>query len=140
MGFPGGYWPLLEMQARAIVRDWTDPLPVTTLSQQAQHTELIKYYQDLRTAVKECRKAEIPRNPFGDNVGLLEQASRELELERFDLEFSETEGFVCSARYTEPGSDKTEPMKTLMALQAVQQKSRGGGYLARAVFHGFLGE
>ncbi|KAJ4294128.1 hypothetical protein N0V90_007818 [Kalmusia sp. IMI 367209] len=141
LGFAGAYWPLLEMQARAIVREWTfSSHPTKTPAQSTQHAKLLEFYRDLRRAVKEGKKAEIPHNPFGDTVGAMEQASREFGLERFDLGFSETEGFICSARYTDPGSDKTEAMKTLMAIQSVRHQARDGAFLARAVFFGLHGE
>lgn len=119
VGFPGAYWPLFEMQARGIVRAWTSsnaPELACTRGQLVQRLELRDYYKNLRMAFKEGRKGEVPHNPFGDAVGALEQASRELQLERFDLGFSGTEGFICAARYIDPGSDKTEAMKTLMAV------------------------
>ncbi|KAL1606446.1 hypothetical protein SLS60_003850 [Paraconiothyrium brasiliense] len=143
VGYPGAYWPLFEMQARAIVNAWTSSssLKLTnTPSDVGQRSKLRRYYTDLRRAFKEGRKAEVPHNPFGDSLGLLEQASRELDLERFDLGSSEAEGFVCSARYTEPGSDKTEAMKTLMEVQRVQRRGRQGSFLARAVARGLMGK
>jgi len=142
VGYPGAYWPLFEMQARAIVHAWTSSSAVDhayTREQTDQRSKLREYYKALRKAFKEGRKEEVPHNPFGDAIGALEQASRELGLERFDLGSSETEGFVCSARYTDPGNDKMEAMKTLMAVQRVRREGRKGGFLARAVARGLLG-
>ncbi|KAJ4356546.1 uncharacterized protein N0V89_004580 [Didymosphaeria variabile] len=143
VGYPGAYWPLFEMQARAIVKAWTSPsLPelTNTPSHVEQRSKLRRYYADLRRTFKEGRKDEVPHNPFGDSLGALEQASRELDLERFDLGFSEAEGFVCAARYTEPGSDKTEAMKTLMEVQRVRRGGQQGSFLARAVARGLMGK
>lgn len=47
---------------------------------------------------------------------------------------------MCSARYTEPGSDKTEAMKTLMVVQRVRKGGRNGGFLARAVARCLMGK
>ena len=143
VGFPGAYWPLFEMQARATVNNWTSSSQSRCISMNPssrQKSQLYEFFQELRSAVKEGRKEEIPHNPFGDAVGALEQASRELDLDRFDLGFSDVEGFVCSARYIDPGGDRTEAMKTLMEIQTVQKTGKRGGYLARAVMRGLLGD
>jgi len=142
IGFPGAFWGLFEMQARAIVQAWSHPTAeAKSEAQKEQQGKLVEYYEELRKAVKEKRKPEVPQNPFGDGVGALEQASRDLNLERFDLGFDETSGFVCSARYTDAGSDKLEAMKTLTQVQSIRRKARSEGlYLARAAFHGLGGD
>jgi hypothetical protein len=142
IGFPGAFWGLFEMQARAIVQAWTHlDAKSDTDAQKEQKKTLDQYYQDLRTAVKEQRKPEVPQNPFGDGLGAMEQGSRDLRLDRFDLGFDEASGFVCSARYIDPGNDKLEAMKTLLAVQSIRTKARSEGlFLARAVFHGLAGD
>lgn len=87
------------MQARAIVQAWTrTEAESESGTQKEQKKTLDQYYQDLRIAVKEQRKPQVPQNPFGDGLGAMEQGSRDLRLERFDLGFDEASGFVCSAR------------------------------------------
>jgi hypothetical protein len=142
IGFPGAFWGLFEMQARAIVQEWTPgTAELKTKAQSEQQEKLTEYYRELRDAVREKRKAEIPQNPFGDGIGALEQASRDLHLERFDLGFDETSGFVCSARYIDVGSTKLEALKTLTEVQSIRRRARSEGlFLARAVFHGLGGD
>lgn len=143
VGFPGAYWPLFEMQARATVLAWNTSSSsqfTSTKVDLAQRHQLREYFRELRRAFKEGKKGEIPHNPFGDAVGALEQAYRQLDLDRFDLGFSEVEGFVCSARFLDPGNDKSEAMKTLLEVQAVRKRGKDGGFLSRAVMRGLLGE
>lgn len=142
VGFPGAYWGFFEMQARAIVQAWTKKHELGRVPMRlSQDEKLLEFYHSLRRAVKDGRKSEVPNNPFGDNVGALEQASRELGLERFDLGSSESEGFVCPSRYLDPESDKLEAMATLTAAQHTQRQARNSGlFIARASFLGLLGD
>ncbi|CAI6335275.1 unnamed protein product [Periconia digitata] len=144
VGIKGAYWGLFEMQARAIVQAWTQGESEASESwaqNSVEDKKLREYYRDLRKAAKEGRKHEVPSNPFGDEVGAMEQASRELDLERFDLGFSESQGFVCPSRYLDPGSEKHEAIATLSEVQKVQREARDSGrFLARAVSLGLLGD
>jgi len=142
VGLTGAFWGLFEMQARAIAQAWTGNTSAdATLTHASQRETLLQYYKDLRRVVKKRLKSEIPFNPFGDDVGALEQASRDLGLQRFDLGFSEAEGFVCSSRYLDPGADGSEAMATLGELQKIRKKARSEAlFAARAVFLGLMGE
>ncbi|KAF2651046.1 FAD/NAD(P)-binding domain-containing protein [Lophiostoma macrostomum CBS 122681] len=141
-GLPAAYWGLFEMQARAIVAAWSRKQdPSLTENQVTQRDRLRKYYSDLRAAVQQRHKTEIPNNPFGDHVGQLEQACRELQLDRFDYGVSETQGYICPSRYTDQGADKSEAFKTLYSIQQIRRKGQEENlWIARAVFHGLMGE
>jgi hypothetical protein len=141
-GLPATYWGLFEMQARAIVAAWSgnEEQPLTK-DQITQRDELRKYYTQLRTAVQQRRKTELPNQPFGDNVGHLEQTCRELQLDRLDIGVSETQGYVCPSRYTDKGADKTEALRTLYSIGQGRRKAKEEKlWIARAVFHGLMGE
>jgi hypothetical protein len=142
LGYHGAHWGTFEMQARAISQRWSqESIPERSESQQEASSKIAEYIDQLRAATKDHRAEEIPQNPFGDYVGLLEQASREMRLERLNLGCSNTSGPVCSARFIDPCADKAEAFKTMVDLEQVQIRAKESGlFIARAAFNGLLGE
>ncbi|PVH94104.1 hypothetical protein DM02DRAFT_694132 [Periconia macrospinosa] len=142
LGFNGAHWGTFEMQARALCQRWSeDSIPEYSESQRIEARKVAEYIDSLRGAIKEHRTAEIPQNPFGDYLGLIEQASRELRLDRLNIGCTYTTGPICSARFIDPGNDGTEAFKTMADLERVQTRIKESGlFIARAAFHGLLGE
>ena len=142
LGFQGAHWGAFEMQARAISQRWSkDPILEHSESQKTEARKIAEYINSLREAIRKHRTAEIPQNPFGDYVGLVEQGSRELYLDRLNIGCTHTSGPICSARFIDPGIDKAEAFKSMADLEKVQIKIKESGlFIARAAFHGLLGE
>lgn len=141
LGFNGAHWGTFEMQARAISQHWSEESFEHSESQKTEASKIAEYIESLRVATRNSRPEEIPQNPVGDYVGLLEQASRELRLDRLNIGCTSTSGVICSARYIDPGSDRDEAMITMSDLEQVQIKAKESGlFIARAAFHGLLGE
>jgi hypothetical protein len=140
LGFTGVNWGVMEMQSRAIAAEWSSPQPSASVDGKSS-TEVAEHIGILRNAINQGRKSEIPQVLFGDYLGLMEQAARELGVERVDSEFGPGMGMVCPARYMDPCSDKGEAEKQMQKLMAVQMQVQSTGlFLARAVFHGLNGK
>lgn len=138
LGFTGVNWGVMEMQSRAIAAKWTSPFYCVSAESSkgiAAHIEM------LRGVIKQGRKSEIPQVLFGDYLGLMEQAARELRVERVDLEFGPDMGMICAARYVDLGADVQEAEKQIRKLMTIQAQIQSTGlFLARAVFHGLNGK
>ena len=144
MGYHGAHWGVFEMQARALARRWLrSPIPSLSEEEQGEAEKIGNYIDELRDAVREKRRWQVPRNPFGDHLGLLEQTGRELGLQRLDLGCTKTSGFVCAARFVDQGSTvaKREAFQSMSNLENVKNRGKEEGlFIARAAFHGLMGE
>ncbi|KAF1956858.1 FAD/NAD(P)-binding domain-containing protein, partial [Byssothecium circinans] len=139
IGFATQYWGVMEMQARAIAAAWVTGIMCPSPEDRAG---IMDYSLALREAIKSRDAASIPPNPFGDYVGLVEQAARELRLERVDGVWSATEGPVCPARYVarDASDQKREAVKAVSKLQGLLHASYAStAFTVRAVFYGLLG-
>ncbi|KAF2638104.1 FAD/NAD(P)-binding domain-containing protein [Massarina eburnea CBS 473.64] len=139
MGFAMQYWGVMEMQARALAEAWVNG---NMLPAPEERKSIADYWTALREAIKSHDTASIPPNPFGDYVGLVEQAARELRLERLDGKWSESEGPICPARYVDR-NDENQKAAAVEAITKVQELQHSGeasaAFAARAVFYGLLG-
>ncbi|KAF2244961.1 FAD/NAD(P)-binding domain-containing protein, partial [Trematosphaeria pertusa] len=142
LGFTGVNWGTMEMQSRSIAAKWSGGTPSQQSSTESLENSnaIAAHIQAVREAMKDGRMTEVPQILFSDYLGLMDQAGRELNMERVNAGFGDLEGFMCAARYVEPGADKTEAMRTLHSIQHMQKRLREKKlYLARAVFQGLLG-
>lgn len=144
MGYQGAHWGVFEMQARTLAHRWLrSPIPYLSEEEQGEAEKIGKYIDELRDAVRENRTWQVPQNPFGDYLGLLEQAGRELGLQRLNLGCTKTSGLVCAARFIDHGSEvaKGEAFKSISCLENVTNRGEEEGlFIARVAFHGLLGE
>lgn len=141
IGFSDGpYWGIMEMQARVTAKRWALNIELGSEVRRNQDSaDIISCMHDFRRAMVIDRPA-VPQNLFGDYVGLMEQASRELELERNDLSWGEREGPICPSRYIDAGADQGEARKTMTSLQQVMEKAMHQGlFVARAAFRALQG-
>ncbi|KAL1602428.1 hypothetical protein SLS60_005844 [Paraconiothyrium brasiliense] len=138
LGFVPVNWGIIEMQMRAVVNRWTgrpfdeDPAHVIALG------EHMRYIQ---AAIRdEKRKEEVPQFLFGDYLGLMEQAARELHLEQIYGKHGDFDGFYCSSRFIGRGESKGEALKTMYAIHHLQEEvERRNPLLAYVAFTGLLG-
>ncbi|PQE14121.1 hypothetical protein CJF31_00006636 [Rutstroemia sp. NJR-2017a BVV2] len=148
MGFNyGSYWGVLETEARAIARKWaseiagqsptsSDPTPGTD---EKLSSKLYTFMKEIRSILRED-PSSVPQNFFGDYAGLMEQTSRELDLQRVDLSWGAREGMSCPARYIDSGCDRLEAEKTMQKLQKLLDTSTNQrAFAARAAFRGLHG-
>ncbi|KAF2707825.1 hypothetical protein K504DRAFT_44984 [Pleomassaria siparia CBS 279.74] len=134
-------WGIVEMQMRAVAAKWSSDQAALASEKEETCKAVVDHIQAMRDAMKENRRSEIPQVPFSDYIGMMEQAGRELSLERVDLAYSPVEGFVCAARWVDSDMGKEEAVKTMTRLQDIQRKATEGRmFLARAVFHGLSGK
>ncbi|KAF2790835.1 hypothetical protein K505DRAFT_250310 [Melanomma pulvis-pyrius CBS 109.77] len=144
LGFNGVIsWGIIEMQSRAVAAKWAaeEEVPIPSDAELEACKTVVDHISAIRAAVRDGRRTEVPQVPFSDYMGMMEQAGRELGLERVDLEFSEVEGFICAARWVDSAVGKTEALKTMARLQDIQRQARDAKlFLARSVFHGLSGK
>jgi hypothetical protein len=135
-------WGIVEMQSRAIAMKWAaEVASAPSAAEKETCKAVVDHIYAIREAMRVGRRSSVPQVAFSDYMGLMEQAGRELGLERVDLDFSETEGFVCAARWVDSPIGKVEAMKTMARLQDIQRQARDGTlFLARSVFHGLAGK
>jgi hypothetical protein len=148
MGFNyGSYWGVLETEARAIARKWVPEMAgqSSTSSNSTPGTDdnlsskLYTFMKEIRSTLRE-NPSSVPQNFFGDYTGLMEQTSRELDLQRVDLGWGAREGMVCPARYIDYGCDRLEAEKTMRKLQKILDMSTNQrAFAARAAFRGLHG-
>lgn len=141
IGFVAQYWGAMEMQARAIRRSWTTS---AIFPSEDERKSLAAYWRGMRDAIETGNKSTLPPNPFSDYVGLMEQAARELGLERIDGEWRNTEGAVCPARFVEKDAtleERTESLQTMKQLIKLQRSiDEPNPLVSRAVFAALLGK
>ncbi|KAJ4289565.1 hypothetical protein N0V90_010894 [Kalmusia sp. IMI 367209] len=138
LGFVPVNWGIMEMQCRAVASRWTgrpfdeDPKDVAALG---------AYIRNMRHAIKDVkRRAEVPQFLFGDYLGLIEQAARELKMTKINGTYGDFDGFLCSARYVGLGEERGEAIKTMYAVQHLQKEIHAKNrLLAQVVFQGLLG-
>jgi hypothetical protein len=144
MGYSAAHWGVFEMQARTLAHRWLHPsIPPLSPSSKREAEKLGDYIDELRAAVRDKRRWQVPQNPFGDYLGLMEQAGRDLGLQRLDLGCTKTSGLVCAARFIDRGAEdaKKEAFKSMEGLEDVTNRGKEEGlFVARAAFHGLLGE
>jgi hypothetical protein len=148
MGFNyGSYWGVLETEARAIARKWAPDMagqsPTSSTptpgSDENPSSKLYTFMKEIRSILKE-NPSSVPQNFFGDYAGLMEQTSRELNLQRLDLGWGSREGMACPARYIGYGCDRHEAEKTMQNLQKLLDTSTNQrAFAARAAFRGLHG-
>ncbi|KAL5402118.1 hypothetical protein PMIN03_010924 [Paraphaeosphaeria minitans] len=138
LGFVPVNWGIIEMQMRAVVNRWTgrpfdeDPAHVSALGDHMRY---------IQAAIRdERRKQEVPQFLFGDYLGLLEQAARELRMEQIHGDDGAFTGFFCSSRFLGPGEPKTEALKTMRAIRRLRAViDRRNPLVAYVAFTGLLG-
>jgi hypothetical protein len=146
LGFTGANWGVMEMQARAVARNWaassSQSSPVQPITENAESCKAVaEQFVQFKDAIKNNRRSEIPQVLFGDYIGLMETGAQDLQLSRVNGKYGDYEGMVCPARYIDSDTDKKEAVKTMTLLQDVQRRARDEGlYLARAVFLGLQGQ
>jgi len=135
-------WGIVEMQSRAIAAKWAaDVASAPSAAEKETCETVVDHIHAIREAMRIGRRESVPQVAFSDYMGLMEQAGRELDLERVDLGFSETEGFVCAARWVDSPVGKVEAIKTMTRLQEMQRQARDEMlFLPRSVFHGLAGK
>ncbi|KAF2651632.1 FAD/NAD(P)-binding domain-containing protein [Lophiostoma macrostomum CBS 122681] len=146
MGYQGAHWGVFEMQARTLAHRWLrSPIPELSEEEQGEAENIGRYIDELREAVRQKRRWQVPQNPFGDYLGLLEKGARNLGLQKLNLGCTKTSGLVCAARFIDRGSGsevaKGEAFKSMSSLESVTNRGKEEGlFIARAAFHGLLGE
>ncbi len=141
IGFSDGpYWGVMEMQARTTAKRWAPDMDSGLgVRVDLDSAKVLSGMHDFRHAMAHDKLA-VPQNLFGDYVGLMEQSSRELNLERVDLKWGEREGPICPARYIDSGADRTEAQRTMAKLQQTMDRAlHQGAFVARATFRALQG-
>jgi cation diffusion facilitator CzcD-associated flavoprotein CzcO len=131
-------WGIMEMQSRAIAARWTDTLPPDT----SDNTQaLADHMRTLRNAIKTLeRRKTVPHYLFGDYVGLMEQAGRELKTVKINGKYDDFSGFICSSRYVGVDEDRTEAVKTITDIQELHKRINTENYLlAKVCFLSLIG-
>lgn len=116
--YRGPYWGVMEMQARALARQWS--LENTTDSSCSTTAAGLDKLRDLRTSLLSQSQSSSSSKlraqfPMGDYVGLMETFARELDIPRVSLQDdkdSDRSGPVIPARYFTPthiGTDGNNP-------------------------------
>jgi hypothetical protein len=140
LGFGPQYWAVVEMQARAVAKAWiTDQY----FPEVKEREGLKEYWKTLRDVTKGGDLPSLPPNPFGDYVGLFEQAARELQLESVGTEMVSTQGPIFAARYIETNDEKgkMEALKTMTNFRTVLSDIEEANiFVTRIVFNGLLGK
>jgi hypothetical protein len=143
LGFNGVIsWGIVEMQSRAVAQSWAAEMASAPSAAEENTCKMVvDHICAIREAMRFDRKASVPQVAFSDYMGLMEQAGRELGLERVDLDYTEVEGFVCAARWVDSPVGKVEAVKTMTRLQDIQRQTRDEKlFLARSVFHSLAGK
>jgi hypothetical protein len=101
--------------------------------------KVLTFMQELRSKMKDA-PFSVAQNFFGDYPGLLEECSRELDLQRVELNYGARDGMVSPARYIDSGCDKAEAEKTMRKIQKMTDASTNAkAFTARATFVSLLG-
>lgn len=139
LGFVPVNWAIIEMQMRAVVHRWTG----RPFAEDATHVAALgTHMRSIQSAIRDpTRKDEVPQFLFGDYLGLMEQAARELRMEQIPSEeegaFS---GFICSSRFIGRDESKSEARKTMHAVRRLREDiARRNPLLAYVAFTGLLG-
>jgi hypothetical protein len=138
LGFVPVNWGIIEMQMRAVVNRWTG----RPFDENPEHVAALgEHMRYIQAAIRdEQRKDEVPQFLFGDYLGLMEQAARELRMEQIYGGNGDFNGFVCSSRFIGPGESKAEALKTMYAIHHLQEDiDRRNPLLAYVAFTGLLG-
>lgn len=138
LGFVPVNWGVIEMQMRAVAKRWTgqpfdeDPQQVTALGTHMRY---------IQAAIRdESKKEEVPQFLFGDYLGLMEQAARELHLNKINGKHGDFDGFVCSSRFVESERSRDEALKTMYAVHHLKEEiDRNNPLLAWVAFMGLTG-
>ncbi|OAG01754.1 uncharacterized protein CC84DRAFT_1167912 [Paraphaeosphaeria sporulosa] len=138
LGFVPVNWGIIEMQMRAVVNRWTG----RPFDEDAEHIAALgDHMRYIQAAIRdEKRKEEVPQFLFGDYLGLMEQAARELRMEQIYGKNGDFNGLFCSSRFVGPGESKSEALKTMYAIHHLQEDiDRRNPLLAYVAFTGLLG-
>jgi hypothetical protein len=138
LGFVPVNWGIIEMQMRAVVNRWTG----RPFDENPEHVAALgEHMRYIQAAIRdEKRKEEVPQFLFGDYLGLMEQAARELRMEQIYGAYGDFNGFFCSSRFIGPGESKAEALKTMYAIHHLQEDiDRRNPLLAYVAFTGLLG-
>ncbi|PSN65284.1 hypothetical protein BS50DRAFT_54875 [Corynespora cassiicola Philippines] len=140
IGFPHSHWGIYEMQARWAARACTAEKP-PTLDQLSRAKNLATHIRKVRRAIKTGGKEKTSQEPFGDYVGLMEQACSDLELPRFDTTYRYPQLRVAMpALYKDPDIVDVEARKTISLAQNLLFKMETSGlFVAQAIFRALLG-
>ncbi|KAF2443397.1 FAD/NAD(P)-binding domain-containing protein [Karstenula rhodostoma CBS 690.94] len=138
LGFVPVNWGIIEMQMRAVANRWT----ARPFAEDAAHVAALgTHMRHIQAALRDpARRDEIPQFLFGDYLGLMEQAARELDMEQIPNTNSAFTGFFCSARFIGPGETKREALTTMHAVQQLREDiERRNPLLAYVAFTGLMG-
>lgn len=138
LGFVPVNWGVIEMQMRAVAYRWMgrpfaeDPKQIAALG------DHMRYIQG---AIRDgARKEEVPQFLFGDYLGLMEQAAKELGLSKINGKHGDFDGFVCSSRYIGLEESRREALKTIYAVHRLREDiDKNNPLLAWVAFIGLTG-
>jgi cation diffusion facilitator CzcD-associated flavoprotein CzcO len=140
IGFAAQFWGAMEMQARAATQAWTKGIFVP---EQAERKSIAKYWKEIRQVSRSNDRSPLSPNPFADYVGLMEQAARELDLERVDGSWGSKEGAIIPARYVDRSSTAAEKEQAIQQMKRLQDVrlsiENTNPFLAKACFSALLG-
>ncbi|PVH99723.1 FAD/NAD(P)-binding domain-containing protein [Periconia macrospinosa] len=140
IGFAAQFWGAMEMQARAATQAWTKGMFVPD---ETERKSVAKYWEEIRQVSKSNDRSPLSPNPFADYMGLMEQAARELDLERVDGSWGSKEGAIIPARYVDRSSTAAEKQEATQQIKRLQDLrlsiENTNPFLAKAVFSALLG-
>ncbi|KAF2684859.1 FAD/NAD(P)-binding domain-containing protein [Lentithecium fluviatile CBS 122367] len=130
--YEGPFWGVMDMQSRVVAHTWDlDPdgetdAKIYDMSESASIREAIKN-----------KALDISQFWMADHVGLVEELSRIVGIERDDFVFKGQEGPYLSARYRSPGPNE----EALLIISEVKQNLEfKPWWLPHAVFRGLQGQ
>ena len=141
--YEGPYWGIMEMQARLLVRKWTNDIyggtshsPPDTGARESERQQMLA----LRTALRE-EPESFSQFWMGDYAGFMESFARDLGIARTELEgFEERGGPMVPARYPYTGDDARETIEILAHLDStLQRASAETTFVAKAAFRAMQG-
>ncbi|KAK3216589.1 hypothetical protein GRF29_1g355355 [Pseudopithomyces chartarum] len=138
LGFVPVNWGVIEMQMRAVANRWLG----RPIAEDPQHIAALgDHMRYLQGAVRDgARKEEVPQFLFGDYIGLMEQAAKDLGLSKINGKHGDFDGFVCSSRYVGTEESRGEALKTLYAVHHLREDiDRNNPLLAWVAFSGLTG-
>lgn len=138
LGFVPVNWGVIEMQMRAVTNRWTG---VSFDEDSELVTALGIHMRSFQRAIRdETRREEVPQFLFGDYLGLMEQAAREMHMSKINGKHGDFDGFICASRFVGPGESNKEALKTIYAVHHLKEEiERKNPFLAWVLFMGLTG-
>jgi hypothetical protein len=132
--YEGPYWEVMEMQARLVAQRWD---PTTMEANEVKHLD-ISGSSKVRDAVL-CRSLDVPQFWMADYVGLIDEFSRVVGVQRDDSAFGGQKGPAFPARYC---ADKTDPEASNIIREVaniLQQSENKAWFVSAAAFRAMQG-